>query len=84
MKQRLARLPDGNHRGSRDDAVSRLLNQKDAIKLLEEHGWTRATGGKHAVKMTKPGRRPVTLPRHRGQDYGPGLTAAIKKQAGIR
>ncbi len=61
----------------------RPLNQRSAIKLLRRHGWTRTAGGKHAVKMTKPGHRPITLPRHRGQDYGPGLTRAILKQAGL-
>jgi predicted RNA binding protein YcfA (HicA-like mRNA interferase family) len=59
------------------------LNQKRAIKLLEEHGWTRTTGGKHVVKMTKPGERPITLPMHKGGDYSPGLSRAILRQAGI-
>jgi predicted RNA binding protein YcfA (HicA-like mRNA interferase family) len=64
--------------------VTRRLNQKSAIKLLGANGWTRTVGGKHSVKMVKPGRRPVTLPRHRGQDYSPGLTAAILRQAEIK
>ena len=59
------------------------LNQRSAIKLLRRHGWSQTIGGKHAVKMTKPGHRPITLPRHRGRDYGPGLTQAILKQAGL-
>lgn len=42
------------------------LNQKKAIKLLKENGWTQARGGKHQVKMTKPGCRPITLPQHKG------------------
>jgi predicted RNA binding protein YcfA (HicA-like mRNA interferase family) len=62
----------------------KTLNQKQAMKLLQSHGWERSTGGKHVVKMTKPGRRPVTLPHHKGRDYGPGLRAAILKQAGLR
>ena len=33
-----------------------VLNRKAARKLLEEHGWTMTRGGKHVVKMTKPGR----------------------------
>ncbi|CAN5602877.1 hypothetical protein BH20ACT18_BH20ACT18_13670 [soil metagenome] len=41
--------------------MSRLLNQKGAIKLLEDHGWTRTIGGKHAVKMTKPDEMKVCL-----------------------
>ena len=60
------------------------LNQKKAIKLLKENGWTQARGGKHQVKMTKPGCRPITLPQHKGRDYQPGLTSAILKQAGLQ
>lgn len=63
--------------------VSAPLNQKRAIKLLENEGWNQTTGGKHAVKMEKPGERPITLPRHKGRDYGKGLSAAIRKQAGL-
>jgi predicted RNA binding protein YcfA (HicA-like mRNA interferase family) len=59
------------------------LNQKKAIKLLREYGWSRVRGGKHQVKMTKPGCRPITLPQHKGRDYQPGLTSAILRQAGI-
>lgn len=58
------------------------MNQKSAIALLSLNGWTRVEGGKH-VKMTKPGHRPITLPQHRGSQYGKGLTAAILKQAGL-
>jgi predicted RNA binding protein YcfA (HicA-like mRNA interferase family) len=60
------------------------LNQKGAIKLLEDSGWTRSKGGEHQVKMTKEGKRPITLPVHRGQDYSRGLTAAILRQADLR
>jgi predicted RNA binding protein YcfA (HicA-like mRNA interferase family) len=60
------------------------LNQKTAIKLLKENGWTQARGGKHQVKMTKPGNRPITLPQHKGRDYPTGLALAILKQAGLR
>ncbi|HWF55927.1 MAG TPA: type II toxin-antitoxin system HicA family toxin, partial [Solirubrobacteraceae bacterium] len=59
------------------------LNQRTAITLLKRHGWEQQTGGKHSVKMTRPGDRPVTLPQHSGHDYGPGLTAAVLKQAGL-
>jgi predicted RNA binding protein YcfA (HicA-like mRNA interferase family) len=61
-----------------------LLNQKTARKLLEDHGWVKTAGGKHVIKMEKPGRRPITLPKHRNRDYGKGLSAAIRKQAGLR
>lgn len=60
------------------------LSQKKAAKLLREDGWTASRGGKHQVKMTKPGHRPITLPRHKGRDYPPGLAAAILKQAGLQ
>lgn len=60
-----------------------LLDQKSAITLLEANGWTRGRGGKHVVKMTKPGERPITLPHHHGQNYAKGLTAAIRRQAGL-
>lgn len=59
------------------------LNQKKAIKLLEQNGWTRSRGGKHVVKMTKQGERPITLPHHKGRAYSKGLTAAILRQAGL-
>jgi predicted RNA binding protein YcfA (HicA-like mRNA interferase family) len=64
--------------------VAKLLDQRLAIRLLEKDGWTRSTGGKHVVKMTKPGLRPITLPHHRGECYGKGLSAAIVKQAGLK
>ncbi len=60
------------------------LSQKKAIKLLKEDGWTQARGGKHRVKMTKPGCRPITLPQHKGRDYPPGLAQAILGPAGLR
>lgn len=60
------------------------LSQKKAIKLLNENGWTQASGGKHQVKMIKPGCRPITLPQHKRRAYSPGLAKAILKQAGLR
>ncbi|HEY6962124.1 MAG TPA: type II toxin-antitoxin system HicA family toxin [Gaiellaceae bacterium] len=59
-------------------------NQKSLRALLENNGWSAERGGKHALKMTKAGRRPITLPMHKGGDYAPGLTARILKQAGLR
>ena len=61
----------------------KTLNQASAKKLLIAHDWTETLGGKHNVKMEKPGHRPITLPRHKGADYGSGLRAAILRQAGI-
>jgi predicted RNA binding protein YcfA (HicA-like mRNA interferase family) len=63
--------------------MAKLLNQRTAIKLLERYGWTKAVGGKHGVKMIRSGDRPITLPTHRGGDYGLDLTRRILKQAGI-
>lgn len=67
----------------RKPPVPTTLNQAQAIKLLASYGWTQETGGRHQVKMTKPGRRPVTLPDNKRRDYPPGLRNAILKQAGI-
>jgi predicted RNA binding protein YcfA (HicA-like mRNA interferase family) len=52
-------------------------------KLLEAYGWVETVGGKHVVKMEKPGRRPITLPANKRRDYPPGLRTAILKQAGL-
>lgn len=70
-------------RGRKPPPIPKTLNQKSARKLLEWHEWTRERGGKHVVKMTKPGMRPITLPYNHGEDYPPGLRAAILKQAGL-
>lgn len=63
--------------------MPKRLSQRTAQRLLEEHGWTRETGGKHVVKMVKPGNRPITLPAAKRQDYAAGLTQGILKQAGL-
>lgn len=68
--------------GRRD--LPRVLSQRSARELLEQHGWRQTVGGKHNVKMERPGERPITLPMHRGRDYSPSLTAAILRQAGLR
>lgn len=60
------------------------MSQKEARSLMEAHGWKCTLGGKHVVKMEKEGHRPVTLPHHGGSQYGPGLTDAILKQAGLK
>lgn len=64
--------------------IPKRLNQKTAERLLKQLGWTREFGGKHGVKMTRAGCRPITLPHHRGEDYHAGLTNAILKQAGLK
>ena len=63
--------------------MPKLLSQRTARKLLEEHGWAKTVGGKHNVKMEKSGTRPITLPKHKGADYSLGLTRSILKAAGL-
>ncbi len=63
--------------------IPKVLNQRTTQALLESEGWTMVVGGKHQVKMTKSGQRPITLPAHKGQDYPTGLAEAILKQAGL-
>jgi len=59
-------------------------NQRSMKRLLEANGWTESMGGKHVVKMTRPGHRPVTLPANGRRDYPPGLTSAILREAGLK
>lgn len=59
------------------------MNQKQWRKVLERRDWFCETGGKHVVKMTKDGHRPITLPMHKGRTYPVGLHDAIRKQAGL-
>jgi predicted RNA binding protein YcfA (HicA-like mRNA interferase family) len=59
------------------------LDQKKATKLLSDDGWALTHGGKHQVKMTKQGCRPITLPHHKGHDYPPGLAVEILREAGL-
>jgi predicted RNA binding protein YcfA (HicA-like mRNA interferase family) len=56
---------------------------EEGDQALKENGWTQARGGKHQVKMTKEGCRPITLPQHKGRDYPTGLARAILKRAGL-
>ncbi len=65
-------------------ALPKRLSQKTARDLLREHGWTQTLGGKHTVKMEKEGHRPITLPMHKGAEYGPDLTSQILRQAGLK
>lgn len=70
-------------RSSRE-ALPRVLSQKKAVELLTAHGWTLSQGGKHVVKMEKPGHRPITLPAHKRAEYGPELTNGILRAAGLK
>jgi predicted RNA binding protein YcfA (HicA-like mRNA interferase family) len=58
--------------------------QKQWIKLLQRNGWTSERGGKHQIKMTKPGHRPITLPEHKGRAYSKGFEAELRRQAGLQ
>ncbi len=54
-------------------------------RLLEANGWIESIGGKHVVKMVKPGHRPITLPHDKGSGgYPIGLSMAILRQAGLK
>lgn len=64
-------------------ALPKTLSQKTAKALLIANGWAETLGGKHTVKMEKSGHRPITLPAHNRQEWGPQLTNAILKQAGL-
>ena len=60
-------------------------NQASIRRLLEANGWTETTGGKHVVKMTKPGHRPITLPHDKsGGGYPVSLSQRIMREAGLR
>jgi predicted RNA binding protein YcfA (HicA-like mRNA interferase family) len=63
--------------------VTGTYNQRSMRRLLIENGWSEVRGGKHAVKMTKTGERPITLPMHQRRDYG-RLAASILRQAGLQ
>lgn len=65
--------------GRAHDGPPKVLSQAKAAAWLSSQGWTQEQGGKHVVKMTKPGCRPITLPMKKGEDYGKTLRAAIVK-----
>lgn len=64
-------------------AKRKRYTQKTLIKMLKERGWEQSVGGKHQVKMTREGHRPVTIPEFKGETLPVGLSQAILKQAGI-
>lgn len=70
--------------GKPKPGIPKTLNHDSMLALLVADGWQREVGGKHSTKMTKPGQRPITIPRHSGNDYGPQLRNAILTQAGIK
>lgn len=64
--------------------MAQANDQKSWIRCLQQEGWTLARGGKHQIKMAKPGRRPITLPMHKGAQYPKGLNAARRRQADLQ
>ena len=57
--------------------------QREWIKRLQREGWTLERGGKHQVKMTKPGQRPITLPENKRRAYSKGFEAQLRREAGL-
>ncbi|MCL2418075.1 MAG: hypothetical protein FWD04_02195 [Conexibacteraceae bacterium] len=54
--------------------------QAQWISLLRSDGWRQETGGKHQVKMTKTGMRPVTLPDNHRRAYSKGFEAQLRRE----
>jgi len=50
------------------------------IKLMRSNGWRQEAGGKHQVKMTMSGRRPVTLPDNHRRAYSKGFEAQLRRE----
>ena len=57
------------------------MTQTQWIKLLRTDGWRQEAGGKHQVKMTKSGRRPITLPDNHRRAYSKGFEAQLRREA---
>lgn len=62
--------------------IIRTVRSADLIRELEAAGWEldRIRGSHHVFR--KAGRRPVVVP-HPRKELGKGLTAAIRRQAGL-
>jgi hypothetical protein len=54
--------------------------QKQWIKKLQADGWILERGGKHQVKMTKAGCRPITLPTNKREAYSKGFEGQLKRE----
>jgi hypothetical protein len=57
--------------------------QTQWITLLRSDGWRQEAGGKHQVKMTKSGRRPVTLPDNHRRAYSKGFEAQLRRETRV-
>jgi hypothetical protein len=53
------------------------------IKVLRDDGWRQEAGGKHQVKMTKTGRRPITLPDNHRRAYSKGFEAQLRRESRV-
>ena len=53
----------GARSGVPSGAMAKLLNQRRAIRLLTNDGWTETRGGKHVVKMVKDGTGEIDVRR---------------------
>ena len=49
-------------------------------KFMRSKGWRQEAGGKHQVKMTMSGRRPVTLPDNHRRAYSKGFEAQLRRE----
>ncbi|HEY5342500.1 MAG TPA: hypothetical protein VIJ66_02455 [Solirubrobacteraceae bacterium] len=58
--------------------------QKGWIKRLQRAGWELERGGKHQVKMTKAGQRPVTLPENKRRVYSKGFEAQLRRETALK
>ena len=54
--------------------------QKQWIKKLQADGWALERGGKHQVKMTKAGCRPITLPANKRRAYSRAFEAQLRRE----
>jgi predicted RNA binding protein YcfA (HicA-like mRNA interferase family) len=64
------------------DNVYMPMTQKEMIRLLKAHGWTKAIGGKGShVKMSKPGNRPIIIPHGELNKF---TELGIRKEAGLK
>jgi hypothetical protein len=57
--------------------------QKEWIKRLQAAGGILERGGKHQAKMTKPGRRSVTLPENKRRAYSKSFEAQLRRETGV-
>lgn len=54
--------------------------QKQWVKRLLAEGWTKERGGNHQVKMTKLGRRPITLPENHRRAYSKSFEVQLERE----